>query len=768
MITVVGEPGIGKTRLAHEFIGTARDRATVFTVRCEPNTDTAYLPLHQLLVQAAARAEAPEHLVRQLDAALGAHDPASDPLIGPTMTRLLAAVAVASPVVLVCDDAHWAQPALLDLIESIATGAGAAVMLLCLARPELKAIRPSFGTGADAMELRQMAPDDIRTLLLDAVPEPSAADELVWAAAGNPLFAMQLIAWTADGTTSARPVPAAVRTLLAHRISALGPGEQAVVRCAAVIGRDFTVAAVQWLMPAHAQSTVGSHCNALTQQRFVQPSDEGYRFRHDLIQRAAYLAIDPGTRVRLHEEYGQWLAGIAPIGDVPAEETIGYHFERAYDNLHVLGTQGDHARRLGVQAAVQLRAAGRRAFRSADLQGAVSLFARALRLLPHDHDERVGLLIDAARPLRASGRVGDAVSILLEAASRAEDLGDTAAQWRARLELAVLRSSDTEDWNVLESTLDVAVRAIEPLTAVRDDEGLAEAWLMIAFHRELAGQLREAVVAYRRASRHTLRTPSSPRDGGVTWGLASLLLEGATPAHKAIVQCRKLLNYRGRVEPGAMFQLAVLLAMTAQFDQARDLLDEAAVDVRGRGAVRPPLFLALARARVELIVGDLESAERHARHGLELGAAKGGDEVDSAHAIILCRVLCQQRRLDEVEEIVAAHANRTSRQDVVRTAWWNAIRARVRAHRQAVPQAIDLAHAATRDIDKTEYLNHRADINLMLVEVYRAAGQAAAARDGIDTAVRLLEAKENVAGLSAARALSEQAHLYVDVKSTTR
>jgi tetratricopeptide (TPR) repeat protein len=668
-------------------------------------------------------------------------------------------MATQRPVLLVFEDIHWARPALLDLIESIATGARSAVLLLCLARPELAETRPSFGRGAQVIKLRHLAPGEIRHLVLDALPEASAdrADELVSAAGGNPLLALQLIAWVADGTAGTRPVPAAVRTLLAHRISALGPGEQAVVRCAAVVGRDFTIEAIQTLMPAHARSTVDSHCQTLTQQQFLQPSQHGYRFRHDLIQRAAYQAIEPGTRARLHERCGQWLVSGAPNGGAPRDETTGYHFEQAHDNLQTLGTHKEHARIVGAQAAAHLRAAGRRAFFCSDLHGASSLLTRALRVMPHAHQERVGLLIDAARPLRASGRTADAVAVLLEAADRALELGDTATLWRARVEMAYIRAFAPDDSGSWENMLDIATKAIGPLTAVQDDDGLAEAWLLIAFTQEPAGRLRKGTAAYRRAGHHALRTPSSPRDVTVAWGLASALLEGPTPAQTAIAQCRKLLNHRGQIQPGVMFELAVLLAITAQFDQARELLDQAAANVRERGAVRPPLFLALARARVELAAGDLESAERHARHGLKLGAAKGGDEADAAHAIILCRLLCQQHRFEEVEEIVAALAHRTSGQDLIRTAWWDAIRARVRVYRHAVPQADDLACNAANSIDQTECLNHRAELRLMLADIHRAAGQAVAARDAISTAVHLFEAKGNLTGLAAARALSDQA-----------
>ncbi|WP_254550732.1 AfsR/SARP family transcriptional regulator [Catellatospora tritici] len=758
MITVIGEPGIGKSRLAQEFIAGAGERFTVFTIGCEPQTDTAYFPLYQLLVQAAAQVEAPQHLVGQLEASLSGRDPAADPMIGSTVTRLLSAFAMRRPVLLVLEDIHWAQPALLDLIASIPAGVRSAVMLLCLARPELAEIRPSFGHQAEVINLRHLAPDEILHLVLDALPEtgPDIAAELASAAGGNPLFALQLIAWAADGTASARPVPAAVRTLLAYRISALGPGEQTVIRCAAVAGREFTIEGVQTLMPAHARPAVDSLCQTLTQHQLLQPTSHGYRFRHELIQRAAYLAIEPQTRARLHERYGQWLATVAPTDRAPSDETTGYHFEQAHDNLQTVGARDDHVRRVGAQAATHLRAAGRRAFHGADLRGASSLLTRALRVMPHDHKERVGLLIDAARPLRASGRITEAVAVLLEAADRAQELGDTATQWRARLELTLIRAFGPADGGP-EHMLQTATRAIEPLTTVQDDEGLADAWIMIAFHREMAGQLSKAAAAYRHANRHALRTPASPRDATVAWGLATVLLEGPAPAQTAIAQCRKLLNHRGMVEPGVMFELAVLLAITAQFDHARELLDQAEVNVRERGAIRPPLFLALARARVELAAGNLESAEQHARQGLELGAAKGGDEADTAHAILLCRLLCRQHRFDAAEETLAAFAHRTFSQDIVRTAWWDAIRARIRVHRQAIPQANDLARKAATNIDGTDFLNHRADLHLTLAEIHHAAGQDSTARDAISTAVHLFKAKGSPTGLAAARALSEHA-----------
>ncbi len=567
LLTVVGEPGVGKSRLASEFAARVGPRGTLLTAQCEPDVEATYAPVHQLLKQVPVETDDPAtHLVDDLLEALRGGTSAAAGVIARAAIRLLRSLAAQRPVVVVLEDIHWAQPGLLELIEDVAANAEAAVMLLCLARPEVLDVRPTLASRdvhAEFVQLGPLASASVRQLVLDVAEpgaSPGAVDEIVSTAAGNPLFAMQLVAWSGEARASAPSMPPAVRTLLAGRVGGLGPGELAVLQSAAIVGREFSVEAVAALMPTEAASTVERHCKALARRVLVQRTSHGHRFRHDLIHRSTYVAMDPGLRARLHEKHANWLTADGRADLASADELIGYHFEQAHDNLKTLGARGEHARRLGNRAAAHLGAAGRAAFLRADITGAANLLSRALRL-PSDGPQRLALLRDAGRPLRASGRTADAIAVFLEAIERASDIGDVVVEWRSRLELAFLRAYTTSGDDGDAEMLRVAEKAVAALTATQDDEGLASAWQMIAFARGSFGDLNRAGIAFRRARRHALRIPSSPYDAGIAWGMAGVLLEGPTPADVAITRCRELLGYRGQIQPGVMFDLAVLLAM---------------------------------------------------------------------------------------------------------------------------------------------------------------------------------------------------------------
>jgi len=760
LLTVVGEPGVGKSRLSGEFVCGVRDRVTLLAGQCEPDVEATYAPLHQLLAQVRAGADDPaRHLLAGLEEALDGGTAVEGRVIDAAATRLFASLAARRPVVLVLEDIHWAQPALLDLLEAVSANAGAAVMTLCLARPELAGVRPSFGSGAPGavtVGLGPLSPAEVRRMVLDvaeAGASAGAVDEIVSVAQGNPFFAMQLVAWAGEAAGSPWPLPPAVRTLLANRIGGLGPGELAVVQCAAIAGRDFSLDAVTALRPTDARPTVARHLGALQRRQLVQPTSHGYQFRHHLIHRTAYVAMDPGIRARLHEQYADWLTAGGGVGPASADETIGYHLERAHGDLRALGTRDEHAARLGVRAATHLAAAGRRAYSRFDGSGAASLMTRALRLLPHGDPQRPQLLLDASRFLRSAGRTQEAVTTLLETIDRAQDAGDVVVQWRARLELSFLRGCVVMSDRAGEEALRVAGQAVAALTPLRDDEGLAFAWLQIGQAREALGELTRAGTAYRRARRHAQLTPGRSSGGTIAWGLAAVLLDGPTPVPAAITRCRELVDWKGHPIAVVMLPLAELHALHGDLAQARAVLAQAAWMIREWSTRRPPLFLALTGARVELAAGQFEKAEQYSRQGLELGASLGGDEADIANALVLAQSLCRQGRIDEADGVLATYASVASGQDAGQAATWNAVRAELRAHHRAWADAVELASRAVASVDRTGLFNLRAELRLTLAAALRGAGDAAGASRAATQALRLFEAKGNNAGLARARDL---------------
>jgi cytochrome c-type biogenesis protein CcmH/NrfG len=764
LVTVVGEPGVGKSRLVGEFASRVRDEVTVLSGQCQAENTSTYAPVHALLTQvridaasdqdAAADATVPLLLTR-LRQALDGGNAVAGRVIDAAAVGFFAAVAQRRPLLVVLEDIHWAQPALLDLVEAMAAHEEATVMMLCIARPEIAQVRPEFASGvagALTVDLGPLAAADLRRLVL-AVAEPGAVDEsineLVAIADGSPLFALQLVASAGDPVGSSPRLPPAVRTLLANRIGALAPGELAVVRAAAVAGAKFSPDAILALLPTEARPAAARHLAVLAERHLVQSTDDGYRFRHDLIRRTAYLAMDPSIRARLHETYADWLSTNRG-SDASADKMVGFHLASARDNLPALGEHA-HGRRLGIRAAAHFAAAGYRALGRWDMVGAANLLTRAVELLPPDHARRRSIMVDACGPLRRSGRSQEAATMAMEAVELALAAGDVIVEWRARLELAFVRGY-LLGTTLSDEFLPIAERAVAVLEPLGDDQGLAQAWVMIGQTRETLGMLTEAAAAYGHALENSERVPTNANGGQIAWGFASVLVEGPTPVPEAIARCCDLVNWRGNPIPGVLIELAKLHALNADVDEARSVLARVAQIYREWGHRRGPIYHAVALATAELVAGAVEEAERQARRALELGAAVGGDESDVASALLLAESLVRQGRLDEVEEVVRANAGLTSTADIGRSAAWNALRADVRMHHGSWGGAVGLAHGAVDAIDRTELFTVRAELRLTLAAALLGSGNPPGARLVATEAVRMFAAKGNIAALASARA----------------
>ena len=347
LLTVTGNPGVGKSRLLREFAGQARERALVLHSHCPPYgaAPTAAV-VGQLLAQAAT--VAPGHVPDSLanPAALST-DPRSV-FVG--LRLLFEALAAERPVIVIVDDLHWAKPDLLDLIDYIhAFAGGVRLLLVVAARRQLLDRVPgrSGGPGGPTIALRPLptvqAAELAVSLARRAGLHAGMARQIAAWAEGNPLFMEQQVCYLAaeDQThrsTDDLPVPPAVEALVMAQLDSLPADERSVLELASVVGRTFDWPAVAALAPDRLRSRVGALLLALARRGLIQvadkgPGQDGFMFGYRLLRDAAYEAIPKQERAILHARAAERLAGPADHAAVEVDEAVGRHLGQAYRYL---------------------------------------------------------------------------------------------------------------------------------------------------------------------------------------------------------------------------------------------------------------------------------------------------------------------------------------------------------------------------------------------------------------------------------------------------
>ena len=349
VMTIVGEPGIGKSRLVAELAAIAGEQATVLTGHCPPYGDgVTYWPLREIVLQAAG-----DRSLDELAMALGvepavarrlATAPSLEQGEGGDETRwaflqLVGALARAGPLMVVVDDVHWAEPALLDLLLDVgARLRDTPVLLVCVARPDLLEARPGWASGiahASTLTLGPLSAAASATLLGDVAGGDLGPDDerrIADAAGGNPLFLEQLVAYVGE-QRSTDALPPAIHALLAARLDRLDAGERSALALGAVAGDSFEAASVHALASGVTRAEVEQACDRLVERDLLVRGTAGLtgvalRFRHALIHDAAYASLAKSARARLHERHAAWLASLGD--DVPeADARIGFHLETA-------------------------------------------------------------------------------------------------------------------------------------------------------------------------------------------------------------------------------------------------------------------------------------------------------------------------------------------------------------------------------------------------------------------------------------------------------
>ena len=572
LVTIVGDAGVGKSRLVSEAVGSIP--APVVRGRClSYGEGITYWPVVEVIKQldALPSDETAANVIRSL---LGTseHLTNSDEIAW-AFRKLLEERA---PLVCVLDDLQWAEGTLFDLVEHVKLFSGGAhLLLVCMARPELSERRPEWEITA---RLEPLPREDVDALIPDTI-EDELRERIERAAGGNPLFVQEMVAMASE-TEGDVAVPPNLRALLAARLDQLETAERSVLERGAIEGEVFHRGSVQALS---GNGQVTPRLAALVRKALVRPDrtqvpgDDAFRFRHLLIRDAAYDALPKATRADLHEQFAYWLEEHG--GQlVELDEILGYHLEQACRYRRELGAAENAV--LKEQARGRLTAAARRAWLRGDVQAVVNLVERAIALVPEDEiDLKLELqLLDA---LFVCGRMGDATDWAQSLARRGRAAGEPVPElcgelWELLVAIYVEPEGATERLEAL------ADRAIPVFTADGNDLALflahyshgQVAHMRADFDQELE-DLEQAQIHARRLRLVQLELKLAP-------SAAAARLFGSTPVPDLLVWLDEQ-QARGLRHGGLRAHRAMALACLGRFEEAWTIYDELCAQFVERG-----------------------------------------------------------------------------------------------------------------------------------------------------------------------------------------
>ena len=439
LVTLVGVPGMGKSRLVYELSRIAdADPALIIwrQGRCLAYGDgVAFWALAEVvkaqagILEQDTETEAADKLRAAIDDAFA---DASDarwveshlrPLVGleaetglggdrrgeafAAWRRFLEALAEQRPLVLVLEDLHWADEGLLDFVDELVDWlSGVPLLVVCSARPELLERRPGWGGGklnASTLGLPPLSQAEtavlISNLLERSLLPADTQQALLDRSEGNPLYAEQFAQlYLERGSAEDLPLPETLQGIVAARLDGLSPQEKAVLQDAAVMGKVFWTGALRRddgdAAPLlHALERKGF----LTRQRRSSVESEGeWAFAHMLLRDVAYGQIPRAERTDKHRAAAEWIEGLGRSED--HAELLAHHWSSA---LELARAAGQDTADLETPARLALRAAGDRSFAVNAYAAAAAFYADALALWPED-DERAKLLFRRARSLHLS------------------------------------------------------------------------------------------------------------------------------------------------------------------------------------------------------------------------------------------------------------------------------------------------------------------------------------------------------------------------------
>jgi predicted ATPase/class 3 adenylate cyclase len=758
LFTVLGSAGVGKSRLAAELLA-ALD-ARVVRGRClSYGEGITYWPVVEILKELGSLPGGDAG--RPLRSLLGETDAAgSAEEIAWGFRKLLEQEAQDQPLVCVLDDLHWAEETLLDLVEHVADlSRDSPILLLCMARPELLELRPSWGGGkwnATTVLLEPLNAAETEALLAE-LGEVSGElrDRIVRVAEGNPLFLEEMLALVRESGGEVE-VPPTIQALLAARLDQLDVAERSVLERGSVEGRVFHRGAVAALTDGNG--SVDQRLLGLVRKELVRPDrsdlpgDDAYRFRHLLIRDAAYEALPKAMRAELHERFADWLEREVGERQAEYEAVIGHHLEQACRCRLELGLDTGG---LAERASRSLARAGWAALARGDLAGAVSLLSRALDLLATDHPERGDLLIGLAHAALDAGEYRRSSEAAQELIRLGREHGDARLEWRGRAQATWIRMN-TDPTLTMDEVREVVQAAISVFEEAGDEAGLARAYHLLSQVHHMRSRTEEHIEALELALEHARRAGETAYEAAILIWLAVEYFFGSTPVEEMQPKLEQIL---AEARAKSLFPLEGITlsflggaeGLRGRFEEAREIFHQGRAILTEIGLRAWIAGQTQVIGYVEMLATDYAAAEREYRFGYEEFERMGETGVRSTNAAMLAEALYVQGRDDEAEQYVQICQETAAADDYASQIGWRIVSARLLARRGELEDAERTAREAVRLADEAANGIFGPDAWSSLGEVLALGGNKEEAAEAVARAVQLHEQKGNTAGAAQTR-----------------
>jgi class 3 adenylate cyclase/tetratricopeptide (TPR) repeat protein len=764
---ILGEAGVGKTRLIDELVESASERGYVLRGRClSYGEGITFWPMIEAVRAGAGILDSddPATALRKIEEFAGRAEADVIERVGSLLglgattfslteifwafRRLLEILSSRRPVLIVIEDLHWAEPTLHDLLKSL-EGAEAGALIVGAARTEVLERRPEL-SETRTIKLDRLGAAETNELIeawVGGPVDPAGLARIVDASSGNPLFAEQLVSMLRDENLlvldgelwklAALPadwMPPTIHALLSARIDRLEREDRTVLDPAAVVGHIFPLAAISALADASSPEDVVMRADRLVQAQILHEAadreGEDFRaFHHIFIRDSVYESLLKRQRAALHERFVEWADRVNGERRVEFEEILGYHLEQAHRYLAELAPTDDHARQLGTEAARRLGSAGRRAFVRGDMSAAANLLRRALTLLPGDADGRFELAPDCAEAMMQIGDFEAAKALVAQIEADALALGKAARAGGARivLQLIKLLAGEEDGWSE-----EARATADEVIATTEDGDGatLARAFRLLAWVDGKALRYGAAATALGQAVEHARTAGDVRQERRASTAYALISAYGPTPVTEAIERCADVyerVTGDRQAEAAVLCVTAHLEAMRGAFDLSRALCVQARRIFEELGLRVEAASMVLESSRVELLAGNPAEAERELRRGFIVLEELRERYLLSSLSGLLARALWAQQRPDEAEDMAALAEEISDADDIDAQVHWRCVQAKVLASRGEGDESEALVRSAVDLLEPTDAVVLQIEALTDLGEVLTILGRDGAA-----------------------------------------